>query len=72
MGRRELSIPLVDGILVAHTEVTPRTNRDKVLNRHSTPFALRSIVTTLIVEHGHLVCAPNNPAFRIELATHFQ
>jgi hypothetical protein len=72
VGRRKLCIPLVDCIFVAHAQVTTGTNGNQVLNSHSTAFALRSIVTALVIKNSHIVRAPNDLTFCIKLATDLQ
>jgi hypothetical protein len=72
MMRCELSIPLVDGILISHAQVTTRANRNQILDCHVTALTLRSVMTALIIKYVHLVRTPDNLTLRIELATHFQ
>jgi hypothetical protein len=72
MRRRKLFIPLVDCILVAHAQITARTNGNQVLHGHITTLALGSVVPTLVIKYTHLVRTPNDLTFCIKLAPDLQ
>jgi len=72
MSSRKLCVPLVNCILVSHTQVTTRADRNQIIYRCDTTPAFRGIVTALIVENTHAICAPNNLTLCIELGSNFQ
>ena len=70
LWRSELLCPFVDCIFVAHTAVTPRTNRDKVVKRRLATPAFGNVVTALIVEYGNSVAAPRDTALSLKAMPH--
>ena len=66
----ELRRPLVNRILIAHTAVAPRTNRNKVVQRRLATLAFRDIVSALIVKDVDLIPTPRDTASAFKLSPH--
>ena len=68
----ELGIPLIDRIVIPHTDITPPANWHEVVNCCLTALGFRDIVTALVIKHIHTVRAPDNLTLGLELLADFE
>jgi hypothetical protein len=64
--RRRHSIPLVNGITISHTLITPTAYRSKIRKCKCTTLGLRNIMTNLEIKGRNFIGTPCHTAFRIK------
>jgi len=68
--RTKARVPLVNGIVVAHTAIAACANWNKVVKRGLATLAFWDVVSTFVVKHTDLVATPSDTTFAFKDVSH--